>query len=341
LVIKNGNVVNVFTKEIYPADIAISNGVIAGVGRYEGAAEVDASGKYVCPGLIDAHVHIESSLASPREFARAILPHGTTCVIADPHEIANVRGVTGIRYMLEQAKLSPVHMFFMAPSCVPCLSDRELKSITRSDKSIIGLGEVMDYQAVLRGQTANPPKRSVTFLANAGHFEAMAGEKAFIARRMRGARSEKYVKLLFGSVRSGRRGLDDAAASVWEDEVVTADTQPKTPDEIAEERIRALGRVSRAIGQAEKKIRSAEHVSVVALRYDPNEGKPYERQLEQSEITRRQKMIQDLQAALPKMKTSLATLKQLVAEAKPLRRTGDTATREAALAEKSIALLVS
>jgi hypothetical protein len=189
-----------------------------------------------------------------------------------------------------------------------------------------------------RAFKANPPKRSVTFLANAGHFEAMAGEKAFIARRMRGARSEKYVKRLFGSVRSGRRGLDDAAASVWEDEVVTADTQPKTQDEIAEERIRALGRVSRAIGQAEKKIRSAEHVSVVALRYDPNEGKPYERQLEQSEITRRQKMIQDLQAALPKMKTSLATLKQLVAEAKPLRRTGDTATREAALAKIQTAL---
>ncbi|MGE5531147.1 MAG: M28 family peptidase, partial [Bacteroidota bacterium] len=189
-----------------------------------------------------------------------------------------------------------------------------------------------------RAFKANPPKRSVTFLANAGHFEAMAGEKAFIARRMRGARSEKYVKRLFGSVRSGRRGLDDAAASVWEEEVVTADTQPKTQDEIAEERIRALGRVSRAIGQAEKKLRSAERVSVKALRYDPNLGKPYERQLEQSEITRRQKMIQDLQAALPAMKTTLATLKQLVAEAKPLRRTGDTASREAALAKIQAAL---
>lgn len=161
LVIKNGSVVNVFTKEIYKADIAVSNGIIAGVGRYEGIAEVDASGKYVCPGLIDAHVHIESSLAAPREFARTILPHGTTCVIADPHEIANVCGAAGIRYMVDQAEHSHVHMFFMAPSCVPGLTDRELKSIARSDKRIIGLGEVMDYHAVLRGQTEIIKKLSV------------------------------------------------------------------------------------------------------------------------------------------------------------------------------------
>ncbi len=153
LVIKNGNVVNVFTKEIYTADIAVSNGVIAGVGRYEGATEVDASGKYVCPGLIDAHVHIESSLAVPREFARAILPHGTTAVIADPHEIANVCGLRGIRYMLDQAKHSPAHIFFMAPSCVPGLKANELKKIAGSDERIIGLAEVMDYNAVLRKDT--------------------------------------------------------------------------------------------------------------------------------------------------------------------------------------------
>lgn len=151
IVIKNGNIVNVFTKEIYTADIAVSGGVIAGVGRYNGETEIDASGKFVCPGLIDAHVHIESSLAAPREFARAVLPHGTTSVIADPHEIANVCGTAGIRFMLSEAKHLPMHMLFMAPSCVPGLSYKELRKLARSEEGIIGLGEVMDYHGVLNG----------------------------------------------------------------------------------------------------------------------------------------------------------------------------------------------
>lgn len=178
---------------------------------------------------------------------------------------------------------------------------------------------------------ANPPKRSITFLATAGHFEAMAGEKAFLARRMRGARSEKYVKKLFGLVRGGRRGLDDAAASVWEEELPSADATPKTSDEIAEERIRALGRISRAITQAEKKLRTAERTAALALRKDPNTGKLNERKLDESELARRTQMVQDLQTALPRMKSTLAQLKQLVAQAKPLRGNGDTAARETAL----------
>lgn len=182
-----------------------------------------------------------------------------------------------------------------------------------------------------RAFKAHPPKRSITFLASAGHFEAMAGEKAFLARRMRGARSEKYVKKLFGLVRGGRRGLDDAAASVWEEEAPTVDAAPKTPDEIAEERVRALGRITRAINQAEKKLRAAERTSTTALNYNPNTGKAYERMLDDAELARRTQLIQGLQAALPNMKSTLAQLKQLVDQSRPLRRNGDTAAREAAL----------
>lgn len=178
---------------------------------------------------------------------------------------------------------------------------------------------------------ASPPKRSITFLATAGHFEAMAGEKAFLARRMRGARSEKYVKRLFGLVRGGRRGLDDAAASVWEEERAGLDTEPKTEDQIAEERIRALGRVTRAINQADKKLRAATRTAKRALRYDPNRGKLYERKLDQAELERRLQLIQSLQQALPAMQTSLGNLRQVVEEGKRLRRAGATAEREAAL----------
>jgi adenine deaminase len=149
LVVKNGNIVNVFTKEVINADIAVDGGVIAGIGRYDGVEEIDAAGKTVCPGLIDGHVHIESSLVTPLEFAKAVLPHGTTAVVADPHEIANVCGKNGIRFMLDQARDLPLHTFFMAPSCVPGLGPAALREIAEWDESVIGLGEVMDCRAVI------------------------------------------------------------------------------------------------------------------------------------------------------------------------------------------------
>ena len=135
LVVKNANVVNVFTKEIMHADVAVYDDTIIGVGSFSGKNEYDAHGAYLCPGFIDAHIHLESSLVSPAEFARAVIPHGTTTVITDPHEIANVMGTDGIEYMLQATEDLPVDVRFMLPSCVPA---------TPLDES----GAVLDYRAI-------------------------------------------------------------------------------------------------------------------------------------------------------------------------------------------------
>ena len=119
LVLKNATYLNVFSNELCRGDIAVAEGLIVGMGEYRGAVEVDVSGKVVCPGLIDAHIHLESSLVSPAEFAKAVLPHGTTTIITDPHEIANVLGTDGIEYMLEATEGLPIDVHFMLPSCVP------------------------------------------------------------------------------------------------------------------------------------------------------------------------------------------------------------------------------
>ena len=107
LVLKNAKVLNVFTGELEECDVAIRNGYIAGLGSYEGYAEIGLTGKIICPGLIDGHIHIESSMLAPSEFAKAVLPHGTTAVICDPHEIANVAGAEGLSFMLESSKDLP------------------------------------------------------------------------------------------------------------------------------------------------------------------------------------------------------------------------------------------
>ncbi len=135
LVLKNATYVNVFSNELCKADIAIAEGLIVGLGEYHGAREVDVSGKLVLPGFIDAHIHLESSLVSPQEFAKAVLPHGTTTVVTDPHEIANVMGTDGIEYMLQATEGLPVDVRFMLPSCVPS---------TPLDES----GAILDYRAI-------------------------------------------------------------------------------------------------------------------------------------------------------------------------------------------------
>jgi len=122
LVIKNCNVVNVFSHEIMHGNLAISDGIFLGMGDYEADYVIDADGKYIVPGLIDSHVHIESSFGTPYQFARAVLPHGTTTVIADCHEIANVYGVEGIKYMLDSSEDIPLTVYMMLPSCVPASS---------------------------------------------------------------------------------------------------------------------------------------------------------------------------------------------------------------------------
>lgn len=158
LVLKNAEVFNVFTGRFIEADVAIVNGYIAGVGKYDGRKEIDVSGKYITPGFIDSHVHVESAMVSPAQFACAVVPHGTTTVIADPHEIANVAGLTGIRYMLEATEQLALNVYIMLPSCVPAAQWEQAGAVlTAGDLAefiqhprVLGLGEMMDYPGVLR-----------------------------------------------------------------------------------------------------------------------------------------------------------------------------------------------
>lgn len=157
LVIKNANVVNVFTNEIVRADVAVYEDVIIGVGSYSGENEIDAGGAYLAPGFIDAHVHIESSMVIPSSFMKVIMPHGTTTVIADPHEIANVAGAAGIRAMYKLTDELPLRVLFMLPSCVPAtpfehsgakLVAEDMEQFMHKSR-ILGLGEVMDANSVI------------------------------------------------------------------------------------------------------------------------------------------------------------------------------------------------
>ena len=161
LVLKNATYVNVFSNELCHGDIAVARGQIVGMGSYEGETEVDVSGKIVCPGFIDAHIHLESSLVSPKEFARAVLPHGTTTVITDPHEITNVMGTDGIDYMLQATEGLPIDVRFMLPSCVPAtpldeaganLDYRAIDSFYDHAR-VQGLAEMMNYVGVVGGDT--------------------------------------------------------------------------------------------------------------------------------------------------------------------------------------------
>jgi adenine deaminase len=158
LVLKNARLINVYSGEIYLTDIVIADERIAALGPgYQGSETIDLDGRYICPGFIDAHVHIESSMVPPREFARVVLPHGVTTVISDPHEIANVLGLEGIRFMLQDAKYGPLSIFVDAPSCVPAtnmetsgsqLEFYDLATLLGNDW-VIGLGEVMNYPGVI------------------------------------------------------------------------------------------------------------------------------------------------------------------------------------------------
>ena len=119
LVVKNARIVNVLSAEIHEGDIAIDDGRFVGIGHYSGREEFDAAGAFAAPALIDAHIHIESTMLTVPEFARAVVPRGTCAVVADPHEYANVLGLDGIRYVLESSKGLPLDFFIMLPSCVP------------------------------------------------------------------------------------------------------------------------------------------------------------------------------------------------------------------------------
>ena len=159
LVLKNATYVNVFSNELCQGDIAVAEGLIVGMGEYSGSVEVDVGGKIVLPGFVDAHIHLESSLVSPTEFAKAVLPHGTTTVITDPHEIANVMGTDGIEYMLQATEDLPVDVRFMLPSCVPAtpldesganLDYRAIDSFYDHPR-VQGLAEMMNFVGTING----------------------------------------------------------------------------------------------------------------------------------------------------------------------------------------------
>jgi adenine deaminase len=157
LVLRNARLVNVFSGEVHPADVAIAEGYIVGIGPYAGREEIDLEGRFLCPGFIDGHVHLESAMVHPAEFARAVVPRGTTTVIADPHEIANVLGLEGVHYLLEETARLPLNVYLMAPSCVPASPlETAGAEITASDiavllkeERVLGLAEVMNFPGVL------------------------------------------------------------------------------------------------------------------------------------------------------------------------------------------------
>ncbi|MCM3626947.1 adenine deaminase [Paenibacillus glycanilyticus] len=187
LIIRNGKIVNVFTGSIQSGDIAIVDGWIAGIGEYaEGAAVIDAAGQWIIPGLIDGHVHIESSMLTPREFAKVVLQHGVTAVVTDPHEMANVMGSEGIQYMLDHSEGLPLDIYVNLPSCVPstpfetsgaALGAEELRPFYEHPK-VLGLAEVMDFPALASGSPG-----MISKLADANdHAAHMDGHAAGISR---------------------------------------------------------------------------------------------------------------------------------------------------------------
>lgn len=157
LLIKNARVVDVFTGEILATSVAVHAGRVVGFGDYKGREVIDIEGRYLCPGFIDGHIHIESTMLTPPEFARAVVPHGTTAVVTDPHEIANVLGGAGIDYMLNASSGLPVTVYVMLPSCVPAtkmetsgakLSVADLEPLLARER-VLGIAEMMNYPGVL------------------------------------------------------------------------------------------------------------------------------------------------------------------------------------------------
>ena len=195
LVLKNAKYLNVFSNEFLCGDIAVANGLIAGVGKYDGKTEIDVSGKLVLPGFIDAHIHLESSMVTPAEFAKAVVAHGTTTVITDPHEITNVMGIDGVEYMIQASQNLPIDVHFMMPSCVPAteidesgaeLDCKDIDLYLNNNKKVLGLAEMMNYVGVINGDK-NVLSKIVTSQAHHkkidGHAPELSGNdlNAYIA----------------------------------------------------------------------------------------------------------------------------------------------------------------
>ena len=214
LVIKSAEVVNVLTEEIYRADIAICGDRIAGIGGYEGISEIDARGLYAVPGLIDAHTHVEMSLLTLSEFARVVVPRGNTCIVADPHEIANVLGKKGVLYFLEESKHASIRFYCLVPSCVPSstletpggiITAEDVEELLKFDK-VIGLAELMNYPGVLNCDDELIEKICRSELVD-GHCPALSGKalNAYVSAGMRSDHESTSIEEAKEKLRLGMR----------------------------------------------------------------------------------------------------------------------------------------
>jgi adenine deaminase len=195
LVLRGGTLVNVFTGELYATDVAIADGRVAGLGDgYAGAHEIDLRGRYLCPGLIDGHMHVESTMVTIPQFARAVVPRGTTTVVLDPHEIANVHGVAGIRYVLEARRGVPLSVFVMLSSAVPATGmetagadlDAAALAPLYAEEGVLGLAEMMNFPGVAAGDPATLEKICAAQAAGLvidGHAPGLSGPRlsAYVA----------------------------------------------------------------------------------------------------------------------------------------------------------------
>ena len=185
LVLRDARVINVFSGDIHRGDVAVADGIVVGIGDYHARETIDLKGAFLAPGFFEGHIHIESSMLVPAEFARAVIPHGTTTTVADPHELANVLGLEGIDFMIEQAQGLPMTIFYMIPSCVPSsafetsgaeLSAREIHYFV-NEENVLGLGEVMNYPAVLEGDPSTLDKLIAAYPKRIdGHCPGLSGK---------------------------------------------------------------------------------------------------------------------------------------------------------------------
>ncbi len=215
LVVEGAQVFSAFTREWLAGDVAIADGMIAGVGAFEGGERIDARGKWLVPGFIDAHMHVESSKLTPAEFARAVLPHGTTAIVCDPHEVANVLGSDGVHWMLDASEGLPVTMFVMAPSCVPAsafesprreLTVGDMEAILRRRRAL-GVAEMMNFPGVIAGDPDVLAKLEVHGASHAdGHAPGVVG-RALDAYAAAGIRSDHEATALEEALERRRRGL--------------------------------------------------------------------------------------------------------------------------------------
>src|SRR5438876_11887608 len=216
VVVRAGRVLSVFTREWLETDVAIADGWIAGLGRYEGRETIEAGGRYVVPGFIDAHMHLETPKLLPDEFARLVLPLGTTAVVADPHEIANVLGTDGVHWLLDFCTDLPLDAYFMAPSCVPAsqfesprrgLNEGDLEGLLRR-RRVLGLAEMMNFPGVIAGAPGELAKLELDGAAHVdGHAPGVRG-KSLNAYAAAGIRSDHEAL----TVEEGRERL---RAGMW------------------------------------------------------------------------------------------------------------------------------